>query len=146
MLIPREAFDKTGGFDSDFFMYSEELDLCHRIRKQGYSIQYTDEVHVIHKHGGSTTDGQWSLRQKYVSNLLLYKKKKGAFGYLLYHFLFCLNSFSNFFAMWLLDKNYRRDFWKLQRIYMFSLRYFFTILFRYGQRSSEHFIKVPIGK
>ena len=146
MLVPSAIFKKSKGFDPDFFMYSEELELCHRIRENGHLITYTDEVHVIHKHGGSTTDSGWSQRQKHVSNALLYKKIKGNSGYLAYHFLFMMNSVSNFFAMWFIDKNYRKGYWKQQSVYLYSLRYFFIILFRYGKSGSKRYLKVPSGK
>lgn len=35
LMIRREVYEQTGGFDDDFFMYAEETDLCWRIRKTG---------------------------------------------------------------------------------------------------------------
>lgn len=143
MLIPTVAFRKIKGFDPDFFMYSEELELCYRLRTGGYRIVYSKEVYVIHKHGGSTNDSKWSLKQKNVSNALLYKKTKGTAGYLLFNALFVLNSLSNFFVMWFIDENYRKGYWKQQRLYLYTLRYFFLIIFNYGKSESKHYLKVP---
>src|SRR5690606_27086147 len=81
MFLPKQVLDTVGGFDPDFFMYSEELELCLRVRKSGKMIYQTSETSAIHKHGGSTTDSLWSIRQKFVSNLLFYRKEKGVTGF-----------------------------------------------------------------
>lgn len=39
---------KTGGFDTKFFMYGEDLDLSHRIKKLGYKIIFYPLYEVIH--------------------------------------------------------------------------------------------------
>ena len=31
----KEVYEKVGGFDEQFFMYGEDLDLCYRIQKSG---------------------------------------------------------------------------------------------------------------
>jgi len=38
MMLKKEVYDKVGGFDEDFFMYGEDLDLCYRIQKSGYKV------------------------------------------------------------------------------------------------------------
>ena len=37
-FIKKDTFEKIGGFDENFFMYFEDIDLCHRIRKNGGRI------------------------------------------------------------------------------------------------------------
>lgn len=134
MLIPRNVLDEVGGFDPDFFMYSEELELCHRIAKKGYKIHYFDQVSAIHKHGGSITNKGWALRQRYLSNALLYYKVRGFFGYLLYHLVFLVNSATNFFAMWLLDYSYRNGYWQIQKAYFSNFAHYLKIPFLYGRK------------
>ena len=56
MLVRREAWHEAQGFDSSFFMYSEELDLCQRIKQQGWLIVMTPRAEIIHLVGGG--DGQ----------------------------------------------------------------------------------------
>ncbi len=48
MFIRREVFQKVGGFDTNFFMYSEEVDLCRRIQDSGGKIVYFPAVELIH--------------------------------------------------------------------------------------------------
>lgn len=48
LLINRSIFEKNNGFDSNFFLYEEEKDLCLRIRKIGYKIIYCPQIKVFH--------------------------------------------------------------------------------------------------
>ena len=48
MVIRREMFDQVGGFDPAFFLYSEETDLCLRLRERGWGIGYIPDVTVRH--------------------------------------------------------------------------------------------------
>ena len=69
MMIRREALDEVGLLDEDYFMYSEEIDLCYRLRKAGWSIRWLPEAKVVH-HGG-----QSSKQVPEESFLHLYKGK-----------------------------------------------------------------------
>jgi GT2 family glycosyltransferase len=53
MLIRRDAFLEVGGFDPKMFAYSEDVDLCWRLRLRGYSIGYCPEAVVYHVFSGS---------------------------------------------------------------------------------------------
>jgi GT2 family glycosyltransferase len=53
MFFRREALVQTRGFDPDFFLYSEETDLCLRLRKQGHEVGFVEEVEVRHIGGAS---------------------------------------------------------------------------------------------
>jgi GT2 family glycosyltransferase len=57
MVIHREVYTALNGFDPDFFLYSEETDLCLRLRKLGHEIGYIETVEVRHI-GGASEQGQ----------------------------------------------------------------------------------------
>lgn len=48
LLVRREALDEVGLFDEEFFMYSEETDLCLRLRRAGWRIEYFPGATVVH--------------------------------------------------------------------------------------------------
>jgi GT2 family glycosyltransferase len=54
MFVRSSALSQTGGFDTDFFMYGEDLDLCYRVSKAGWKIAYVPHTSVIHYKGSST--------------------------------------------------------------------------------------------
>ena len=54
MLLRREAFEAVGGFDEDYFMYVEDVDLCWRMHEAGWGVHYERGAGVIHAIGGSS--------------------------------------------------------------------------------------------
>lgn len=55
MLVRREVLDQAGLFDSNYFMYQEEVDWCYRIRRAGWRIVYYPHAHITH-YGGRSAD------------------------------------------------------------------------------------------
>ncbi len=55
LLVRSEAARAAGPLDEGFFMYSEELDWCHRFAKHGWKVVYYPLARVIH-HGGQSSD------------------------------------------------------------------------------------------
>jgi N-acetylglucosaminyl-diphospho-decaprenol L-rhamnosyltransferase len=53
LLVRRSAFDTIGGFDERFFLYSEDTDLCIRLRKRGLVVFYDPAATAEHEGGGS---------------------------------------------------------------------------------------------
>jgi N-acetylglucosaminyl-diphospho-decaprenol L-rhamnosyltransferase len=53
-LIRRTAWEETGPFDEDYFMYFEELDWCRRCRAAGWEIHYVPQAQIIHHEGKSS--------------------------------------------------------------------------------------------
>jgi len=76
MVIRRDVFEAVNGFDEDFFLYAEETDLCLRIRKYGYQIQYNDSAVVKHIGSASTRKSppEHVIRMKKHAKYLFYKK------------------------------------------------------------------------
>lgn len=76
MVIRRELYEKLGGFDLDFFLYSEETDFCLRMRELGFEIGYLPEITVSHIGGASESQrdpGELSARK--LKGLLRFRKK-----------------------------------------------------------------------
>jgi GT2 family glycosyltransferase len=87
-IVRTKVLEEVGLFDLRFFMYSEEVDLCRRIKRAGYEIWYWPDIQVIHIGGessrqvkdlelsspGSTQLVLWRMR----STLLYYRKHHGA--------------------------------------------------------------------
>jgi GT2 family glycosyltransferase len=54
MMIPGDIFNSLKGFDEDFWMYYEDVDLCRRAREKGGEIAFCNDITMQHDHGGST--------------------------------------------------------------------------------------------
>lgn len=54
MLVPRMVFAKLEGFDEDYFLHCEDLDLCRRVRDAGFQVLLAGHVRVLHGKGGSS--------------------------------------------------------------------------------------------
>lgn len=55
LIVRREALDQVGLLDEGYFMYSEELDLCERLRRQGWTVHWVPGARVVHFGGQSTS-------------------------------------------------------------------------------------------
>lgn len=66
-FMRRELFAQLGGFDEDFFVYLEDLDLSRRVYRAGYDIHYLAEAEAYHKQGG-TSDQVKAHRLLYALN------------------------------------------------------------------------------
>jgi N-acetylglucosaminyl-diphospho-decaprenol L-rhamnosyltransferase len=54
MMMKSDTFAKVGGFSTDYFMYSEDVDLCFRIKKAGFHNYFVGSARVVH-HGGRSS-------------------------------------------------------------------------------------------
>lgn len=61
MFTRRSAFDEVNGFDPGYFMYLEDTDLCWRLRKAGYDIQFLPEASIVHVQGVSTRQRAYKM-------------------------------------------------------------------------------------
>ena len=85
LMLRRAALDEVGLFDEQFFMYSEDEDLCFRLKRRGWSICFSAAGAAIH-HGGASAAVNRSamLRQFYRSQLLFLHKHRGRAAALFY--------------------------------------------------------------
>ncbi|HEU4390142.1 MAG TPA: glycosyltransferase family 2 protein [Blastocatellia bacterium] len=85
LLLRREAIDQTGLFDERYFMYSEDEDLCYRLRSTDWVICYTARCSVVHVGGASSARyGVEMLRHFYLSQMQFLLKHRGKLGLFVY--------------------------------------------------------------
>lgn len=69
MLIRSEAFRAVGGFDTRYFLYVEDFDLCARLRLAGWNLRYVPEVQVSHA-AQRHSHVRWRYLRWHVASLL----------------------------------------------------------------------------
>ncbi|THG36052.1 glycosyltransferase family 2 protein [Glaciibacter flavus] len=57
LLVRRSAFEQIGGFDEEFFMYFEDVDLGYRFGRAGWRNRFLPDAEVTHT-GGHSTAGE----------------------------------------------------------------------------------------
>ncbi|MFI6761351.1 glycosyltransferase [Micromonospora sp. NPDC050417] len=75
MLVRREAFRAVGGFDPDFFLYYEDVDICRRMREHGWQVASVGASVADHKE--STSTAVVGKRRLYRSGMTVYFSKHG---------------------------------------------------------------------
>jgi GT2 family glycosyltransferase len=63
MVGRREVFATMGGFDEDYFLYAEDMDLCYRLRQRGYTVLFCPEITVTHL-GNRSGARKWAERRE----------------------------------------------------------------------------------
>ena len=87
MLCRTEVLQQLGGFDEDFFMYGEDIDLSYRIVKAGYENWFLPTP-MIHYKGESThKDSMRYVRIFYDAMLIFYRKHFPRFNIIFYPFV-----------------------------------------------------------
>ncbi|MDO1501206.1 glycosyltransferase family 2 protein [Winogradskyella maritima] len=74
MLLRKSVYETVGGFDEDYFMYGEDIDLSYKVLQAGFQNYYYGKTTVLHFKGESTVkDGDYAKRF-YGAMSLFYKK------------------------------------------------------------------------
>ena len=81
MFFRKDAFEAVGGFDTTIFLYWEEMDICHRLRKIGYKISLFPEAKILHYIGASTESSTAVKQESYISYLYVLGKNFSFFKY-----------------------------------------------------------------
>jgi N-acetylglucosaminyl-diphospho-decaprenol L-rhamnosyltransferase len=74
LMVKKNILDQTGGFDEQFFMYAEDIDLSYRIRQTGHLNYYLPLTSIIHFKGESTKRNSRYLKMFYSAMALFIKK------------------------------------------------------------------------
>jgi GT2 family glycosyltransferase len=80
LCVRARALDEVGAFDESYFFFGEDVDLCWRLKRAGWTVHYRPEATVIHHLGGSRrgVDEGISLQIQRAYVLLMRKHRPGA--------------------------------------------------------------------
>jgi hypothetical protein len=78
LMLRKAALEQVGLLDEDYFIYTEEVDLCYRLQKAGWELAYVPQSQVVHYGGQSTQQvaGEMFLHL-YKSKLIFIRKHYG---------------------------------------------------------------------
>lgn len=78
LILRRAALDQIGLMDEEYFMYSEELDLCYRLQKGGWPLYWVPQSKIVHYGGQSTKQVATEMFLcLYQSKLIFMRKHQG---------------------------------------------------------------------
>ncbi len=75
LMIRRAALDEVGLFDEEFFMYSEDEDLCFRLRRHGWTICSSATGFAVHRGAASTSQNRFDMQRHFYSSQMLFLSK-----------------------------------------------------------------------
>lgn len=108
LMVKKDAIEKAGMMDEDFFLYFEEIEWCSRLRRIGELCIYGD-LNVVHLQGGTANEAFGSAGQGYynlydrkglqimISGMVRIRKQFGV-GWFILHLLFYLFTIPVFFC------------------------------------------------
>lgn len=74
MLMKRNVYNQVNGFDEDYFMYGEDVDLSFKVVKEGFDNYYFGDTTIIHFKGESTLKNEVYAKRFYGAMQIFYKK------------------------------------------------------------------------
>lgn len=76
MLMDKKLFEEIGGFSEEYFLYSEDMDICKKVNMIGLRIQYNPNFKIIHLAGQSEKKDINSRKQeKLLDSKFIYANK-----------------------------------------------------------------------
>lgn len=75
LLVRRAAYERVGGLDEGFFMYSEELDWCRRMRAAGWRVVHFPAARVVHHEGRSSAQVPAATHIRFNTSKVRYFRK-----------------------------------------------------------------------
>jgi GT2 family glycosyltransferase len=91
MLVRRDVFEQAGMFSEDYFMYSEDLDLCYQTIRAGFKNYYVGQASIVH-YGGKSSVAERQNVMKTTSELRFCEKNYGRAYTLMFRIVLIFNA------------------------------------------------------
>lgn len=128
LIIKSKLWKESGGFDEDFFAHMEEIDLCWRLKRMGYTIKYYPFSEVYHVGGGALSkENPFKTYLNFRNNLVMLQKNLPLFQ----------AYFTIFVRLWLDAIALFRFYFKGEFKDAFAIHKAHTSFFRYFRRNHK---------
>jgi hypothetical protein len=91
MLMRREVFERIGMFSEEYFMYSEDLDLCYQTMRAGFKNYHAGNAAIVH-YGGHSSHRAWQTAMQTKAELRFCHKNYGSFYSLFFWLAMVINA------------------------------------------------------
>ncbi|MEE8341419.1 MAG: sugar transferase, partial [Candidatus Neomarinimicrobiota bacterium] len=75
MFLRSELFNNIGGFDEQFFMFGEDLDLCYQVHQHGFEVHYLATTQIMHYQGESVKSAPYDSLNAFYQAMILFSEK-----------------------------------------------------------------------
>ena len=97
LLVRRTSLEEAGGFDENYFLYFEDIDVCYKMREKGWSLLFCPQSKIVHIGGTSTSAVKNSSRYHYrKSQLYFYRKHNSRLSQVLLRIYLWMNFMVSF--------------------------------------------------
>ena len=101
MLTRREVFEEIGRFSEEYFMYSEEIDLCFKAERVGFKNYFCGDATMIH-YGGRSSSASWQTVTKIKAEMQFVSKWRGRWYAFAFRAGLALKALARLIALYLL--------------------------------------------
>ena len=108
LMIPKKLFEEVGKFDEHIFMYTEDMELCYRVKLHKLKCVFFPDIKILHKDQGST-NRTFAIVHIFKYLPYFYKKHKTKIEYLYVKMLLLTKAMLLIVAGYILRKKYFVD-------------------------------------
>jgi hypothetical protein len=113
LMVPKEILLKFGAFNPAFFMYYEEIELCFRIKKNGYKIINTPKSVIQHLEGKSSGNIEWKAKMHFLSSREFYIQSYSKGYYTVVKQILKIMAFQRILVASILNKPATLSYWQI---------------------------------
>lgn len=107
MFCRTDLIKEIGGFDTEFFMYGEDLDLCRQVKLRGWKVMYVHTTSIIHYKGESTKRSSINDVRHFYEAMEIFTRKHFGRNHI---FLWLLRAGIKLRSLIAYIQKYKRDF------------------------------------
>jgi GT2 family glycosyltransferase len=111
-MVRSNVFREVDGFDKDFILYHEELELTNRIKKIGYKSFNVPQAQIIHL-GSKSLNPEQKIKWLLHGRSIYYKKTHNRFGILICNSIYLLTVLSRILVFAIIRNKPKVRIWKI---------------------------------